>query len=97
MIDRLNLTFPGEQLTLLQRVYAVQPNTILVLINGGAIDITWPKRHIPAIVEAFYPVLTLTHTQKYTHSHTHMHQLHHLWFLFTYNHCHCVHRASWVA
>eukprot|EP01083_Nonionella_stella_P197311 725554_1 len=53
--DRNTIVFPGEQLTLLQQVYAVNKNVILVLINGGAIDISWPKQNIPGIIEAFYP------------------------------------------
>eukprot|EP01083_Nonionella_stella_P225797 802439_1 len=53
--DRENITFVGEQLTLLKQIYAANSKTILVLINGGIIDITWPKANIPAIIEAFYP------------------------------------------
>ena len=56
-LDRSNISFPGYQLELLKQVYDVNPNkTILVLINGGAIDLTWPKESgLPAIIEAFYP------------------------------------------
>eukprot|EP01084_Bolivina_argentea_P243622 408373_1 len=53
--DRNTVIFPGDQLLLLQQVYAVNKNTILVLINGGQIDISWPKDNIPVIIEAFYP------------------------------------------
>eukprot|EP01084_Bolivina_argentea_P034812 64482_1 len=53
--DRENITFVGEQLTLLKQIYAANSKTILVLINGGIIDITWPKANIPGIIEAFYP------------------------------------------
>ena len=53
--DRCNITFPSNQLTLLQQVYEVQSNTILVLINGGMIDISWAKQNIAGIIEAFYP------------------------------------------
>ena len=53
--DRLNITFVGEQLTLLKQIFTANAQTILVLINGGPIDITWPKANIPAIIESFYP------------------------------------------
>merc|ERR1712228_707261 len=53
--DRNTIEFPGYQLKLLQQVYAVNNNTILVLINGGGIDISWPKANVPGIIEAFYP------------------------------------------
>lgn len=54
--DRNELTFPGSQLELLQAVAAVNPNTVLVLINnGGAIDISWAKEKVPSILEAWYP------------------------------------------
>ncbi|CAB9520543.1 xylosidase/alpha-L-arabinofuranosidase 1 [Seminavis robusta] len=54
--DRTDLTFPGAQLDLLQAVAAANPNTVLVLLNnGGPIDISWPKENIPTILEAWYP------------------------------------------
>ena len=40
---------------MLQEVASVQDKVILVLINGGIIDITWPKVNTPAIIESFYP------------------------------------------
>ncbi len=53
--DRNTIEFPGNQLSLLQQIFAVQSNTILVLINGGQLDVTWAKNNIPVIIEAFYP------------------------------------------
>ena len=53
--NRINISFPGNQLELLQEVSSVQDNVVLVLINGGIIDITWPKLNTPSIVESFYP------------------------------------------
>jgi len=53
--DRTSIAFPGVQLSLLQQVYAVQSKTILVLVNGGPLDLSWPKDNIPSILEAFYP------------------------------------------
>ena len=54
-LNRINISFPGNQLELLQEVASVQDNVVLVLMNGGIIDITWPKANTPAIIEAFYP------------------------------------------
>jgi hypothetical protein len=33
----------------------LQPNTVLVMINGGMLAISWAKEHVPAILEAWYP------------------------------------------
>jgi beta-glucosidase-like glycosyl hydrolase len=38
--DRHTLVFPGEQLALAKAVVAKQPNTVIVLICAGAIDVT---------------------------------------------------------
>lgn len=53
--DRGNITLPGKQLELLQAVHSAARKVVVVLINGGPIDITWAKHNVPAIVEAFYP------------------------------------------
>ena len=53
--DRHSIGLPATQLALLQAVVAVQPRTVLVLINGGALSIQWAKEKVPAIVEAYYP------------------------------------------
>jgi len=29
--------------------------TVLVLLSGSAVDVTWAKEHVPAIVQAWYP------------------------------------------
>eukprot|EP00656_Telonema_subtile_P009230 TRINITY_DN14333_c0_g2_i1.p1 TRINITY_DN14333_c0_g2~~TRINITY_DN14333_c0_g2_i1.p1 ORF type:complete len:947 (-),score=234.31 TRINITY_DN14333_c0_g2_i1:226-3066(-) len=49
------LGLPGAQEQLLEAVVAVQPNTVLVMINGGMLDIAWAKNNVPAILEAYYP------------------------------------------
>lgn len=54
-LDRVSIDLPGVQLQFLKAVLAVQPNTVLVLINGGPVDITWAKGNVPSILEAFYP------------------------------------------
>ena len=53
--DRTNLTLPGAQDKLVQEILKAQPNTIVVLINGGPLAIPEIKDSVPAIVEAFYP------------------------------------------
>eukprot|EP00484_Ammonia_sp_Unknown_P005082 CAMPEP_0197074090 /NCGR_PEP_ID=MMETSP1384-20130603/210934_1 /TAXON_ID=29189 /ORGANISM="Ammonia sp." /LENGTH=946 /DNA_ID=CAMNT_0042512931 /DNA_START=16 /DNA_END=2857 /DNA_ORIENTATION=- len=53
--DRNTIDLPANQTLLLQQVYAANKNTVLVLINGGAVNISWAKSNIPAIIEAFYP------------------------------------------
>ncbi|MEZ4986362.1 MAG: beta-glucosidase BglX [Saprospiraceae bacterium] len=51
--NRTQLGLPGVQQELLEAVYAVNPNIVLVLMNGRPLAITWADEHIPAIVEAW--------------------------------------------
>eukprot|EP00004_Rigifila_ramosa_P017073 TRINITY_DN4117_c0_g1_i1.p1 TRINITY_DN4117_c0_g1~~TRINITY_DN4117_c0_g1_i1.p1 ORF type:complete len:746 (-),score=162.51 TRINITY_DN4117_c0_g1_i1:23-2260(-) len=53
--DRESLGLPGVQEALLREIFAAQPRTVLVLVNGGAVSIDWAAINIPAIIEAFYP------------------------------------------
>lgn len=53
-IDRTELGLPGNQLELVKRVYAANPNTVVVLINAGPLIIPWIKDNVPAIVEAWW-------------------------------------------
>lgn len=52
--DRFIITLPGNQEEVLKAVYAVNPNTVLVLETGSSMDITWAKENVPAIMEAWY-------------------------------------------
>jgi beta-glucosidase len=52
--DAENLHWPGNQGELIKRIYAINPNVVLVLINGFQIALNWEKEHIPAIVETWY-------------------------------------------
>lgn len=52
--SRTNLDLPGVQQELLEAVYAVNKNIVLVLNNGRPLAITWADEHIPAIVEAWH-------------------------------------------
>ena len=51
--SRTNLQLPDVQQELLEAVYKVNKNIVLVLNNGRPLAITWADKHIPAIVEAW--------------------------------------------
>ncbi len=51
--SRANLDLPGVQQELLEAIYKVNKNIVLVLNNGRPLTITWADAHIPAIVEAW--------------------------------------------
>ncbi|PWH83530.1 beta-glucosidase BglX [Algibacter marinivivus] len=51
--SRTDLQLPGVQQDLLEAVYKVNTNIVLVLNNGRPLAITWADKHIPAIVEAW--------------------------------------------
>ena len=51
--SRTDLGLPGVQQELLEEVYKVNPNIVLVLNNGRPLAIPWADEHIPAIVEAW--------------------------------------------
>ena len=54
-VDRETLALPGVQHELVRAVVAANPNTVLVMLNGGPLAISWEKEHVPAIVEAYFP------------------------------------------
>jgi beta-glucosidase len=51
--SRATLGLPGIQQELLEEVYKVNKNIVLVLMNGRPLTITWADEHVPAIVEAW--------------------------------------------
>ena len=53
--DRTNLDLPKDQQDFVEKVVAVNPATIVVLINGGPLAVNWLHRHVPAVLEAWYP------------------------------------------
>jgi len=53
--DRTTLELPATQQRLLERVAALGKPTVLVLLNGSALAVSWAQAHVPAIVEAWYP------------------------------------------
>jgi len=53
--DRSDLNLPGKQEDLLEAVAATGKPVVLVLQNGRPLTITWAAKHVPAILEAWYP------------------------------------------
>ncbi len=53
--DRQGLELPDAQEELLKAVHATGKPVVLVLLNGSPISLNWASRHIPAILEAWYP------------------------------------------
>jgi beta-glucosidase len=51
--SRAKLDLPGLQQELLETIYKVNKNVVLVLNNGRPLAITWADENIPAIVEAW--------------------------------------------
>ena len=52
--SRSKLDLPGFQQELLEEVYAVNKNIILVLMNGRPLVLNWADENLPAIVEAWH-------------------------------------------
>lgn len=52
--DRSSLNLPGEQQRLLEGIYSVNPNVVLLLQSCSSLTIGWAQEHVPAIVEAWY-------------------------------------------
>jgi len=52
--SRANIDLPGDQQKLLEAVYEVNKNIVLVLQNGRPLAIPWAAENIPAIVEAWH-------------------------------------------
>lgn len=51
--SRADLGLPGVQQELLETIYKVNPNIVLVLNNGRPLALPWADENIPAIVEAW--------------------------------------------
>ncbi|RRO11906.1 beta-glucosidase BglX [Flavobacteriaceae bacterium 14752] len=52
--SQTDIGFAGLQTRLIKAVYEANPNTIMVLMNGRPMDISWSAKNIPAIVEAWH-------------------------------------------
>lgn len=53
--DRSDLDLPGKQEELLEAVVGTGKPCVLVLQNGRPLSISWAAKHVPAILEAWYP------------------------------------------
>ncbi len=51
--SRTDIDLPGVQQELLEEVYKINKNIVLVLNNGRPLSITWADKHIPAILETW--------------------------------------------
>lgn len=52
--DRTSLNLPGDQQKLLEAIYKVNPNIVLVLESCSSLTIPWAAENVPAVVEAWY-------------------------------------------
>lgn len=52
--DRKDIDLPGDQNKLINAIAAVNPNTIVVLINGTPLAMPWINE-VKSVIEAFYP------------------------------------------
>ena len=52
--SRTDIGLPGVQQELLETIYKVNPNVVLVLNNGRPLAIPWAAENIPAIVEGWH-------------------------------------------
>jgi beta-glucosidase len=53
--DRADLGLPGVQQELVEAVVATGTPTVVVLINGRPLAISWIAQHVPAVLEAWLP------------------------------------------
>ena len=53
-VDRKHLDLPEKQQRLIKETLAINPNTVVVLINGGPIAMPWIDE-VPAVLECWYP------------------------------------------
>jgi beta-glucosidase len=52
--DRTDLSLPGDQASLVRRVAAANPRTVVVVNAGAPIDLSWIDA-VPAVVQLWYP------------------------------------------
>ncbi|ESQ91258.1 glucan 1,4-alpha-glucosidase [Asticcacaulis sp. AC460] len=53
--DRTSIDLPKPQEQLLEKIFATGKPTVLVLMSGSALGVNWADKHVPAIIEAWYP------------------------------------------
>jgi beta-glucosidase len=52
--SQVDIGLKGVQQQLLERVYAANPNTVVVVMNGRPLVLDWMAANVPAIVEAWH-------------------------------------------
>jgi beta-glucosidase len=55
LASQSSLELPGDQQKLLHAVAGAGKPTVLVLVNGRPLDISWAAEHVPAILVAWHP------------------------------------------
>ncbi len=53
--DKVDLNLTGLQQRLLEEIVALGKPTVLVVLAGSALSITWAEKHVNAIIDAWYP------------------------------------------
>jgi beta-glucosidase len=53
--SRISLDLPGNQQDLLEALHATGKPLVLVLSNGRPLSVNWAAKHVPAIVEMWFP------------------------------------------
>jgi beta-glucosidase len=53
--DRIDLKLPGLQQRMMEMIVALGKPTVLCVLAGSALDLTWAQDHVGAIVYAWYP------------------------------------------
>jgi beta-glucosidase len=52
-LDRTYLGLPPLQQELVKRVFAANPRSVVVLMNGGPVAVAWEKENLPAVLDMF--------------------------------------------
>jgi beta-glucosidase len=52
--SRADLGFPGLQEELMEKVVAANPNTVLVVMSGRPLVLTWAEENVPAVLQAWH-------------------------------------------
>jgi len=53
--DRTDINLPAVQEDLIRAVFAANPKTVVVFVNGGPVTARWAGQNAPAMIEMFYP------------------------------------------
>lgn len=53
--DRASLRLPGVQEDLVKEIVSVNPNTVVVLVNGRPVALDWIMENVKAVLEAWFP------------------------------------------